>query len=89
MAPIAELFAYCLLPNHFHQLLSIKDQGDLEDSREGLVSAKSGTFLGTYVKAINHRYKRTGSLFEGRYQRQVIGSENLFLNTLVYIHQNP
>ena len=63
IAAVAELFAYCLLPNHFHLLLSIKDQGDLEDSREGIISAKFGTFLGTYVKAINHRDQRTGSLF--------------------------
>ena len=89
IANLADLYAYCLLPNHFHLLLSIKDQGYLEESRERLVSSKFGTFLGTYVKAINRRYKRTGSLFEGRYQRKEIGSEDQFFNTLVYIHQNP
>ena len=89
IAAIAELFAYCLLPNHFHLLLRIKDQGEFKDSRDGFVSAIFGTFLGTYVKAVNKRYKRSGALFEGRYQRVVIGSENQLFNTLVYIHQNP
>ena len=89
MANLAVLYAYCLLPNHFHLLLRINDEGEHIKTGEGMVSTRFGTFLGTYVKAINARYKRTGSLFEGRYQKVEIGSENQFFITLVYIHQNP
>ena len=86
---IADLFAYCLLPNHFHFLLRINDKGEGIKRAEEIVSYKFGTFIGTYVKAINHRYSRTGSLFEGRYQRKEIKTENQFFSTLIYIHQNP
>lgn len=89
MAKLADLYAYCLLPNHFHLLLRINDDGEQITKGEGMVSRKFGIFLGTYVKAINNRYQRTGSLFEGRYQRKEIGSENQFFSALVYIHQNP
>jgi REP element-mobilizing transposase RayT len=89
IAAIAELYAYCLLPNHFHLLLRIKDKREISMGRELNISVTFGTFFGSYVKAINHRYKRTGSLFEGRYQRNEIRSEDQFFTTLVYIHQNP
>lgn len=89
IATIADLFAYCLLPNHFHLLLRIKEKKESNQVGEMMVSGKFGTFMGTYVKAINNRYQRTGSLFEGRYQRVKIDSENQFYSTLVYIHQNP
>jgi REP element-mobilizing transposase RayT len=87
--PIADLYAYCLLPNHFHLLLRIKEKKESNRAGEMMVSGKFGTFLGTYVKAINNSYKRTGSLFEGRYQRVEMSSENQLIRTLVYIHQNP
>jgi len=77
------------LPNHFHLLLRIKNQESHKTIGEEIVSRKFGDFLGTYVKALNNRYRRTVSLFEGRCQRKEIHPENQFINTLVYIHQNP
>ena len=89
MSNLADLYAYCLLPNHFHFLLRIHGKEEHTKIGEEIVSRKFGTFLGSYVKAINTRYKRTGSLFGGRYQKKEIKSENQFISTLVYIHQNP
>ena len=86
---LAELYAYCLLLNHFHLLLRIKEREQINRGSEVKISSKFGAFFGSYVKAINHRYKRTGSLFEGRYQRKEVEDDNQLINTLVYIHQNP
>ena len=80
-----ELYAYCLLQNHFHLLLRIKEQEQISSGSEVHISS----MFGTYVKAFNHRYKRTGSLFEGRYQRKEVMNNNQLFSTLVYIHQNP
>lgn len=89
LLPYVELYAYCLLSNHFHLLLRIKEQAEFIRGSQVNISLRLGTFFGTYVKAINHRYKRTGSLFEGRYQRKEVKNDNQLFSTLAYIHQNP
>ncbi len=61
LAKFANLYVYCLLSDHFQLLLRINNEGEHLKKGEGMVSAKFGTFLGTYVKAINNRYQRTGS----------------------------
>jgi hypothetical protein len=46
-------------------------------------------FLGTYTKAINKMYQRTGHLFEGKYSRICVEENNHFFQLITYIHQNP
>jgi REP element-mobilizing transposase RayT len=91
ISPIADLYAYCLLPNHFHLLLKIKDYEDLmnKNNSENIIKVQFGTFFGTYTKAINKIYHRTDSLFEGRFKRKLIKSNLHFYQTIAYIHQNP
>ncbi|MCB9134393.1 MAG: hypothetical protein H6636_03135 [Anaerolineales bacterium] len=101
--PIAETFAYCLLPNHFHFLIRIRDletllllQGFKErqssDERRSL-NAKLGqqfaTLFGTYTKTINNRFNRTGSLFEKPVHRKLVDSDAYFTALVAYIHRNP
>jgi len=89
--PIADLYAYCLLPNHFHFLVQIKEFGDMDHmfrSRNG-IKVQFATFFGTYTKSINSAYQRSGILFEGRFKRKLIGSTDQFYQTIAYIHQNP
>ena len=60
IAPIADTYAYCLLRNHFHFLIRIKDlpidqeRGCSEQPRSFRhISKQFATFFGTYTKAIN------------------------------------
>jgi putative transposase len=89
--PIAHLYAYCLLPTHFHFLVRIKEWERIEYCihDESQIWTQFRTFLGTYTKAINKAYKRSGHLFEGRYSRKIIRKGEYFYRLIVYIHQNP
>jgi len=89
--PIADLYAYCLLPTHFHFLLRIKSLDELEGiyQEESQIWRQVRTFLGTYTKAINKTYNRSGHLFEGRYSRKIVLKDEYFFHLISYIHQNP
>jgi len=89
--PIADLYAYCLLPTHFHFLLRIKALDELEGiyQNESQIWRQVRTFLGTYTKAINKTYNRSGHLFDGRYSRKVVLKDEYFFHLISYIHQNP
>jgi len=89
--PIANLHAYCLLPNHFHFLIQIKENENwiINSGTNKHISIQFATFFGTYTKSFNKRYLRTGVLYEGRYQRKLIVSDTQYFQTIIYIHQNP
>ncbi len=89
--PIAHLYAYCLLPTHFHLMVRIKEWESIENCihDENQLWSQFRTFLGTYTKAINKTYSRSGHLFEKRYSRRIIQTDEQFFRLIVYIHQNP
>jgi REP element-mobilizing transposase RayT len=89
--PISHLYAYCLMPTHFHLLVQIKELGDIDImyNDEKSLWMQFRRFLGTYTKAINKMYERSGHLFAGRYSRIYISDNNHFFELISYIHLNP
>jgi len=89
--PVAETFAYCLLANHFHIFSKIRDEETLNTSDDPIifVSKQYATFFGTYAKAINKGYGRTGSLFEHPFERKLVDNGRYFTTLIIYIHRNP
>ncbi|MCK4975785.1 MAG: transposase [Anaerolineales bacterium] len=91
--PIADLYAYCLLPNHFHLLVRIKTEIDLTgfENLSGLPrpSQKFSNLFNAYAKAFNKRYNRTGSLFQRPFRRVVVTSNAQLFHLVTYIHRNP
>ncbi len=88
--PVVDTYAYCLLRNHFHLLVRIKDLSgfpnltDLKPPHQYF-----SNFFNAYTKAINKAYGRTGALFERPFRRvEVIGAA-YFKNVVAYIHRNP
>src|SRR5262245_41858037 len=79
--PVAETFAYCLLKNHFHLLIRIKDVPAPAQAFSNLFNA--------YPKSINKAHGRTGSLFQKPFQRLTVTNERYFLQLIFYIHFNP
>jgi putative transposase len=92
--PVADAYAYCLLPNHVHLLVHIlTPEEQLAQTRgSGRVLTPGQQFanlFNAYGKAINETYGRAGSLFQPIFGRVGVSSllERDFL--AVYIHRNP
>lgn len=91
MQPIAFLYAYCLLPTHFHLLVKVKDFdeiGEICQSAE-MFWYQYRSFLGIYTKKINHTYNRSGSLVNGGYFNMMDPEKKSFYQLFTYIHKNP
>ena len=89
IAPIADTFAYCLLRNHFHFLVRIKDVAENAEPRLPFVGQAFANWFNAYAKAINSAYHRTGSLFQHPFGRIVVDTDSYYRQLVVYIHQNP
>ena len=97
--PIAETYAWCLLKNHFHILVRIKESAEIiESDLTYSTTEKPKTIepyrqfshlLNAYTQAINKKYYRTGSLFETKFERKIVTSEQYFQQLIFYIHNNP
>ena len=96
VSPYIDTFAYCLLPNHVHLLVRIRNEEALKprwinEGEAKLVSIERqlGHLLNAYAKSINHRYNRIGRLFQHRFGRKEVTSDAYFTRLVFYIHFNP
>lgn len=98
--PVANIFAYCLLKNHFHILLRVRTETEIREHCrdrvkeanvmpiEKLISKAFNSFFKSYSATINTTYHRTGRLFEEPFLRIPV-NDNAYLTTLImYIHTN-
>ncbi len=74
------IYAYSLMPNHVHMLV---ETGDVPLSR--IMQALQFT----YTQKFNHRYKKAGHLFQGRYKAILCQKETYLLELIRYIVLNP
>lgn len=92
---VTDTYCYCLMPNHFHFLIRIKEAKDLQRQSIGsknlpnALSKKFSNLFNAYSKAYNKQYKRHGSLFERPFKRKKVEDEKYLLNLVHYIHFNP
>ncbi len=100
---VLDTYAYCLLGNHFHLLVKIKDVfpinltglEDLSGLKTGLhnpdriVSKRFSDFFNCYTKSINSNRNRTGGLFETPFRRIQVDDDKYFTQLIRYIHFNP
>jgi len=89
--PVAETFAYCLLRNHFHLLVRVREErpGRSAGPAGPNVSQAFSNFFNAYTKSINSAYGRTGSLFEKPFQRIEVTTPQYCVRLVHYIHWNP
>ena len=97
--PIAETYAWCLMKNHFHLLVYIKEPNEIDitkleysstDKPKLTTASKQfSNLFNAYTSAINKRYYRTGSLLAKNFRRKVVTTENYFQKLIFYIHNNP
>jgi REP element-mobilizing transposase RayT len=74
------LFAYALLPNHFHLLIC---------TPKGNLSQFMRHFNISYTGSFNRKYQRSGHLYQGRYKAFLIDADSYLLEVSRYIHLNP
>jgi putative transposase len=73
--------AYCLMPNHFHILLTPV----AEDGVTRFMN-KLGT---SYSMYFNKKYDRSGALFQGRFKAKMVVVDEYMKYLYAYIHLNP
>ena len=102
-SPVAETFAWCLLPNHLHLMVRIRQADILEyhfkevkknksfhpDILPDFIMERFSNWLNSYTKSFNKMYNRKGALFIDCLRRVEIKDDNQFRSTVFYIHKNP
>ncbi len=94
LRPVCEIYAWCLMPNHFHFLIEV--------SNKSMVLVKAGNISmpaitngfrllqSSYAKGINRQEERSGNLFQQKTKAKLVtGEMNYSKVAFHYIHQNP
>lgn len=75
------IYSYVLMTNHFHLLVEPAEIGDL------------GRFMQSvgrrYVRYINQTYRRSGTLWEGRFKSAAVSCDDYLMICSRYIELNP
>lgn len=78
---IVEIYAYCLMPNHFHVYLKELQPNGISNFIHKLCTGYTGYF--------NRKYQHSGTIWQGKYKNRIVG-DNLYEDYLIkYIHLNP
>ncbi|WP_428223378.1 transposase [Flavobacterium sp.] len=89
LLPIAEIYAYCLMKNHFHLVLKIKSEEELSEKVRHKIHLPFSNLFNAYTKSINKYYGRSGSLFQEHLKRNKISDEEYLRKLILYTHLNP
>jgi putative transposase len=102
IVPVADFYAYNLMPNHFHFLIKVKSESTLSENYKiqkdkvaeptmdwpKYVMQQFSNFCNAYSKAYNKRFDRRGALFLDYLKRSQVDSAAYFRNCVHYIHYN-
>lgn len=75
------IHGYVLMTTHYHAQVTGFDADSLPGMMQNLGRG--------YVRYFNDRHRRTGTLWEGRYQSSLILDERYWLTCLRYVEVNP
>lgn len=79
--PLVAVGAWCLMPNHFHVLIK-------ELTQNGITKFIQKVTTG-YSMYFNKKYKRNGTLFQGKFKSEHATDDNYLKYLFSYIHLNP
>ncbi len=75
------VIAYCIMPTHLHLVLW--------EVNEESISRVMSNILNSYTKYFNIKNGRKGPLWQGRFKKVLIESDEQLLHLTRYIHLNP
>ncbi len=75
-----DIFAYCLMPNHFHLVLM--------PNRPDHLSMWMHWLMSTHANRYRQHYKTTGHLWQGRFKSFIIQNDKHLLTALRYVEGN-
>jgi len=78
---LVDIHAFCLMPNHYHLLVSPRTENGISKFMHKLDKG--------YSRYFNIKNQRKGALFEGRYKSILVSEESHFYHLPYYIHLNP
>ncbi len=78
---LVDILVFCLMSNHYHLLLKQKTENGITEFMRKLG--------GGYVNYFNLKYKRVGTLFQGKFKSALIENTSQLLYIPHYIHLNP
>jgi REP element-mobilizing transposase RayT len=94
--PVADTYAYCLLPDHVHLLVRIRRADEtpkISDNPRVPKDLQPGhlcsILFNAYTKAINKAYDRSGDLFLKPFGRVEVQPDIHLVHLVSYIHRNP
>ncbi|MBI4655474.1 MAG: transposase [Elusimicrobia bacterium] len=76
-----QIFAYCLMPNHFHILLKPNKAEELSKWMQWLMTS--------HVRRYHRHYKTSGHLWQGRFKSFIVQKDSYLLTVTRYIEGNP
>ena len=91
------VIAFCLLPNHFHLVIKVKDStkgistnADINEEKEvgNIVSEQFRRMFIAYSMAINKQEKRKSSLMDKNFKRLEITEHEYLKYCIFYVHFN-
>ena len=100
---VCQIYAYILMPNHFHLLVKIKDEKAIinaftdykkkeydvhNDDLSDFIMQRFSNFLNGYTKAVNKRQNRKGALFMDYIKRSIANDTADIIKFMFYIHKN-
>jgi REP element-mobilizing transposase RayT len=100
---VANVMAYCLLPNHFHLVVQIKNTEEIIqvynqmktrpfdgslDMLSDFTMERFSNLLNSYAKSFNKIYKRRGALFMDYMRRNLAEDDYLTRTFILYTHRN-
>ena len=77
---LVDFVCFCLNPNHYHFLITAKVDNGIQKFMQRLGTG--------YTKYFNEKYKRNGSLFQGKFKAVHISSNEYLLHVSAYINLN-
>lgn len=91
--PIANIYAYCLMPTHFHLVIKTKSYNEIivEKSNNSINCFDTGfnNLFNSYVRSFNKAHHRHGKLFQQSFKHKIIDNDDQLLWTIYYVHRNP